>query len=232
MSLGALKLALRSDRLQLLSENDAYALASAWLEHHEHLIEDEKETFKGLARCLRFHHMTPGFLMTAVLGSLNRSGCPFVARLCRSAVAYQSVATSIRKVPNDGNLPPAFNSVKRSRVRGKEVIYTLEVEVLLEDCLRPAWNGEVTYSLGVVEGYLVSLNVEKEDQNDKAPTVGLYAQLTWPENPFENDEETDTVRLSGPMAAMLIEAAGQTRSFTRAFENYRGFGFPDFFNKP
>jgi hypothetical protein len=238
--LKALKLALRSEDLELLSENDAYALASGWVASRPK--REQKEAFSELVRCLRFHHMSPAFLTTMVLWSKRWADCPFLAQACSNAWMCQSLATSFSKVPHEHEAAHPFRSAKPSRVRAEaeaeeeDVTYTFEAEVSLAHCLPLRVDGRVHLRLGVPEGHMVSLYVARKAKDNAGPTVGLYVELTCPDLremvEEEGPAETDTVGLSGPMAAVQIDACDTVWSFTRLFQINTIYGCGNVFKKP
>jgi hypothetical protein len=225
-----LKLALRSEHLQLLSENDAYALASGWVASRP--TGQRTDAFTELVRCLRFHHMSPVFLMTVVLRSKRWADCPLLAQVCSSAMVYQSLATSLSKVPHDHDAAHPFTSAKPSRVRDKDVTYSFEGEIPLAGCLPLGLNERFYLRLGVAEGYEMFLNVKRLSGPKKAPSVALYVHLICPDSRAVEEEEIDTVGLSGAMAAVRIEAADEAFSYTHLFEFGTSYGAEDFFEKP
>jgi hypothetical protein len=223
-----LKLALRSEHLQLASENDAYALASGWVASLPK--EERKSAFNELARCLRFHHMSPLFLSTAVLRSMRWKHCPLLAQACSGAIAYQSLISSFSEVPSEHSTTHPFTSVQPSRAPDEDVTYSFEVPLELSDCLRLGVDEEIQLRLGVAEGYAVTLIVEW----DAKAALSLYVKLKFPDLRVMREEETDSVGLSGPMAAIRLVATGSsfTDSFIHVFESGVCYGQANYFKRP
>jgi hypothetical protein len=199
------------------------------------LIGDQKEDFEELVRCLRFHHMSPTFLTAVVLRSKRWADCPFLAHACSNALLYQSLASSFSKVPHEGAANHLFASAKSTRVRDKIVTYNFEGEVRLADCLPLGLDEGMYLRLGVAEGRMVYLYVSKDAHPDAAPTLALNVEFTSPEVRDMDEEESvqsDTVGLSGPMAAVRIAAAGKRASFTHVYAIRLAYGYPNFFKKP
>jgi hypothetical protein len=225
---------LRSEHLRLSSENDAYALVSGWVASQEESIDDPNGAFSELVRCLRFHHMTPTFIACAVFQSERWEDCPFLAQACSRAMAYQSMAKSFRKVPIVDDPVHPFASAKPSRARKKKgVTYTFKLEVPLSDCLPLEQDESAYFRLGVAEGYMVSLTVTREAEGDDAHTLALYVDFECPDAyQVDDDEDTDTVGLSGPMVALRVDAADTFYTFANLFVVGLGHGAPDFFGRP
>jgi hypothetical protein len=190
---------------------------------------------------MRFHHMSPAFLMTSVLRSERWADCPLLAHACSSAVMYQSMSTSVSQVPHETDkesIPHPFKSAKPSRVRDKDTTYSFEAQLPLADCLPLGANETMHLRLGVVEGYVVSLSVTREVRRDAAPTLALNVELNFPdtrdmeEDEEDGEEETDSVGLSGPMAAVGVAVAGWRDSFTHVFGINSCYGYNDVFMKP
>jgi hypothetical protein len=230
LPLKALKLALRSEDLELLSENDAYALASGWADSRPK--GQRTEAFTELVRCLRFHHMSPSFLTTMVLWSKRWADCPFLAQASSSALAYQSLTTSFSKVPHRHAARHPYTSAKPSRAPDQHVPYSFEVEVPLADCLPLGVNEKLGVRVGVAEGYVVQLIVKREVRGGRAATVSVLVSLKCVNVRAMGEGESDTVALSGPMAEVRIAAADRRCRFTQLFQVGRSYGVVSFFGKP
>jgi hypothetical protein len=229
--LPALKLAIRSEHLQLASENDAYALANGWAASRP--PHEEAAAFTELARCLRFHHMSLIFLASAVLWSKRRADCPFLAQACSSALAYKSLAGSVSKVPHHHEPEHPFLSSKPSRVQDdKKARYTWEVPLRLTDCLPLGLNEFLILRIGVAEGFEVCLNVRKDAGGNGVPALAVFVSLRCRDVRHDEGVESDTVGLSGPMAAIRLAAPDYTFSNTHLFKINRCYGAVRFFQKP
>jgi hypothetical protein len=125
-----LELALRSENLQLASENDTCALVGGWLESQPK--SERKTAFSRLVRCLRFHHMSGDFLANVVGRSKYRSGCPYLMDACLCAFAYQSIAVTSDVKTMDAEHRIA--SCKPSRVVDECPSQTFEVRWELACC--------------------------------------------------------------------------------------------------
>jgi hypothetical protein len=89
----------------------------------------------------------------------------------------------------------------------------------------------VHFRLGVAEGYVVSLAITRETEGDAA----AYVEFVCPDvrdREEEAAEESDTVGLSGPMAAVWIRAADTRFSFAHAYVINSAYGYRDVFGKP
>jgi hypothetical protein len=153
-----LELALRSDELQLASENDAYALVAAWAACETRSLR--QETFSRLVKCLRLHHMSPALLTAIATRSSFRGTCPSLLDACANALTYQSVITTL-SVQDVANRDAYLASAKPSRARREAFPYKLEGQVALSRCLALTDDGRASLFLGVTEGYGVGLTVRK-----------------------------------------------------------------------
>jgi hypothetical protein len=235
-----LELALKSDELQLASENDAYALVGAWIASQE--LDAVCETFEGLVKCLRLHHMSPAFLNSVMFRSDLRDDWPGLLVHCANAFAYQSMAATLSS-PNISKHPFSCKP-RRSPAAFK---YELEAKVQLADCLdidqRP--DRVVATRLGIADGYLIELRVRRRRFNKDAPaTVGLYLGIRCPDTEKVASEEADTVRYTGPIVRWQVEVNGRgAKDFRFLYaltdalpydsrNNLNALGSPDFFEKP
>jgi hypothetical protein len=131
LPLGVLELALKSEELQLASENDAYALVGGWVASGP-AAERECE-FNLLVKCLRLHHMSPAFLTSVVSRSEFRDDCPYLSEACANAFMYQSIVSTLssQKV----SLSDEYMASCKPRRSPAAVEYEFEAQVQLAECL-------------------------------------------------------------------------------------------------
>jgi hypothetical protein len=237
LPLPVLALALRSEDLQLYSENDTYALVGGWVGSQPE--SERKSAFDRLVRCLRFHHMSGDFLANVVGRSKYRSGCMYLVDACLRALAYQSMCeSSINEVHPQHPLA----SCKPSRAPAEPPLHTFEVQVELVRLLSMDTDHDIR--LGIAGGYklIVEMGRREDPEEEGAPaTVGLFVRFGRPgtlnaddgEDEEEDDDDDETVSLVGPFVAVRISAGRQVRVLQNAYdEGDSSWGYSDFFDAP
>jgi hypothetical protein len=221
-----LELALKSDELQLASQNDAYALVGGWVAGWTE--DEQQDKFERLVKCLRLHHMSAAFLTSVVIWSNFRHEWPGLLALCTNALTYQSVAASLSS-PKMGVLS---NSCKPRR---SPAAFEYEFEAQLELAkFRKKKGRAIWWRLGVADGYLIMLVVAKKPKTDGQAAVGLYLGLKRPNVTAEEHNGGDTVQSAGPIVSWRVQVNGRRRGEHRYVHgmNVHSKGFPDFFRKP
>jgi hypothetical protein len=231
LPLPVLELALRSENLQLVSENDTYALVGGWVDSQP---EGERAAaFSRLVRCLRFHQMSGSFLSTVVGQSEYRSGCMYLVDACLRAFAFQSIAASS---PQQWDEQHPFATCKLPRAPPEPPLQTFEVQLELARCRAFEARECEELRLGVGCGHKVILGVARQPKEGAAATVGIFIRFVRP-GTLELDDDADgdevaTVRLVGPAVAVRISAGRKTRTLHHAYAQDSTWGYPDFFGKP
>jgi hypothetical protein len=194
-----LELALKSEELQLASENDAYALVGGGVAG---LDEDEQQgAFESLVKCLRLHHMSAALLTSVVARSKYRKDWPGLSVLCTKALASKSLAAQ-PSLPNTSN-----SSVACEARRAPEAIrYEFEAHFELARCMAVEGRASrrVTTRLGVADGYLVELALKKVGASEEA-TVGFTWGLRRPDTTAEQHGDRDVVQSTGPIVSWVIQ---------------------------
>jgi hypothetical protein len=232
--LSVLELALKSDELQLASENDAYALVGGWLAGQDEDEDDyraEQRDLERLVKCLRLHHMSAAFLTSVVSFSDYRHDWPGLMELCTSALMYQSIASTL----------PSLNIKKSSfpckpRRSPAAFEYGFEAQVRLAECseIKRRRHQTLAMRLGVADGYLLDLILKRRlAKAGGEATVGLGLRLRRPNTTAKAYNDGDTVLLTGPIVRWQITVNGDdARSFRYLFgadDTFRGSS--DYFRK-
>jgi hypothetical protein len=222
-----LELALKSDALQLASENDAYALVGGWVAHCP--AANRQRDFNRLVKCLRLHHMSAAFLTSVVIRSKFRDGCPYLLEACTNALMYQSIASTLSSQVPLSQQYMASCKPRRSPAASK---YEFEAQVQLADCLAldDQNHKSITTRLGVAEGYVIKLSVKKSTRTDGDTALGLFVGLRRPDTGAEHHEQGATVGSTGPILRMQVAVNGEPvmdfRSLCRAKHDARGVADP------
>jgi hypothetical protein len=226
LSLPVLELALRSDDLQLASENDTFALVLGWVDSQPKTWR--RSAFERLVRCLRFHHMCGSFLSVVGFCKYTHQSDHLMSA-CLRALAYQSIAASSRAKVKDQH-PVA--ACKPSRAPAEPPLHAFEVQLELVQVL--AIDKKLDIWLGLGSGFKISLGVSKVQKEGAAATLGLYVRLVGPEMFHLYAHRDETVGLVGPFVALRIRAGGKTRSMHHVYNDSfsSAHGYPDFFSKP
>jgi hypothetical protein len=157
------ELLLKSDHLMLASEDDTFALVTAWA--HAQSTFEREAAIDRLVRCLRLHHMSPIFLTSVVANhtcvTRERSGLGFPRVL--GALAYQSIAPSLShcEVTLGRSSTSRLETYKPSRAPKDPPAYLLEVETSLADCVALRGGKAFFTMLGVAGGYRLSVTISR-----------------------------------------------------------------------
>jgi hypothetical protein len=226
-----LELALRSEDLQLASENDTFALVGGWVASQPE--SERKAAFDQLVRCLRFHRMSGDFLALVVGQSKHRHESAYLMDACLRAFAYQSIVPGLR----DTLFPcPPIDSCKPSRAPAERPVHTFEVQLELAQCQAIGAKGGQDILMGLGSGYLIFLIIEKIQQDGFAAAVGLYVRFGRNVK-LDSAEDADggagqTVGLVGPSVVMILSAGNKTSLWRHVCTTSSAAGSRDFFSEP
>jgi hypothetical protein len=228
LPLGVLELALGSEKLQLASENDAYALVGGWVASGP--ASEQQGAFNRLVRCLRLHHMSAAFLTSVVAWSEFRSECAYLLQACTNALMYQSVAATLSRL-KDSERDEYLASGKADRARAVPR-YTFTAQVDLADCLKLDDDHDtLSMRLGVADGYPVQLDAKRRSREGGKFSLGLFFFVCHPNVINGGEEVGATIGLGGPMVDVRIEAFDTENKVVGLFSQEAGWGIEDFFNK-
>jgi hypothetical protein len=213
-----LELTVKSGHLVLASENDVFALITAWAEGRPQT--EQNAAFDRLWPCLRLHHTSTDFLACVVARSNQGARLGFQSIL--SAFNYHSISARLKVPALSVDDASPFASYKPSRAPGNPAPYHFEGHIDLADCKPLGGDGRTFVVLGVAAGYRVCLFVRR---NPEPVTLGLYVSLG----------EVSTVveaEVPGPTARVRIQADRTSCCYTRALQLGWSFGWQNFFQKP
>jgi hypothetical protein len=227
LPMSVLELALRSEELQLASENDAYALVGGWVASRPE--EEQIRVFRRLVKCLRLHHMTPAFLTSVVCRSEYREGCPYLLEACANAFMYKSITGCLHRL-GDSERSEYVDSGKADRAQHVSR-YDFTVRLELAECLKINENANkvVSMRLGIAEGFILKLEASKEMKADGGASMGLYLYVIRPNvlDDVRGDDDA-TVSYTGPMMQVHIMAHGKRSTTAHLFKEAEcGWGFPE-----
>jgi hypothetical protein len=160
---------LKSETLQLRSENDAYSLICAWLSQSPH-ISKRDAVFKQFLPLFRFHHMSRDFIGAVV------SACPY-------ADAYNLLPYIVRRSH------PRRKTLKDRSMGDLRYIFKSQLELADLFPLRsdPGKPRRVHKHIGLAWGFPVSVHVTYEVEG----TMGLYVDVDFPFGHVVEVEEED-----------------------------------------
>jgi hypothetical protein len=212
---------LKSESLQLQSENEPYSLLVAWLQQSPHMTDSARRAaiFKELAPLLRYHHMTPDFLANIV------SQCPLMndpgllRSVMHAAFVQRDALPSLLKgkgvAEGSSNRGVAFSAAR----------WEVKASFTLEEVAALQADENVIKWCGLVAGYEAGLSVQRWKDGD---TLGAFLRISipTPENALEG----------APAAGVglkfeLTLSPDVKREFSHYFTGL-GFGYRDFFDKP
>jgi hypothetical protein len=219
LSVSTLEFLLKSEHLELASENDTFALVSAWIEGLPE--KEQKAAFRRLEPCLRLQHMTTVFLASVVARS-DFGLC--IYHKIMDVIAYQSIASSLALagLPLESHYGARLKPSGASRAPKEPAPFLFVVYVDLANCIALE-NGEVTYvMLGVVAGYRAFLKVVKYGE---PATLGLGFGMEGLLSPVLQYPP-------GPPVQWKIQAGEISVHRVKAVGLRTGFSEWDFFKKP
>jgi hypothetical protein len=183
-------------------------------------------------KCLRLHHMSPAFLISVVSFSDYRDEWPGLAGLCNHALMYQSLGASLSPL-----LPFSDHLTSCEPRRSPAAFeYELEAKVQLAECSDIDQRQDRTFAtrLGFAEGYLIKMDVTKQEKAGGQATVAIHLGLRRPNTTSEQYDTGDTVPFTGPIVRWQVDVNGKTITDFRSLYGgtFRLIVFTDFFKKP
>jgi hypothetical protein len=218
LSLSMLELLLRSEHLIVNSEEDTYALITAWADGHPG--GEQEAAFNRLWPCLRLHHMSPIFLASVV--AERKSAAKISHRYIFEALAYQGISASLDLAGLDVDPKSRFMSLPPSRAPKDPAPYLFRTEVVLADCAPLEIWKVLAVVLGVAAGYRVCFQVHKAGE---PATLGLYVGLG-------ALSPVARAAVPGPIVRVRIQAGEMSLTSLFVFKLGSLFGSSNFFSEP
>jgi hypothetical protein len=169
-----LKRLLGSEALQLQSENEAFALAVAWVKQSELCPEDDKQqVFEQLVPLLRYHHMTPDFLAIVVSDCVYLQSSDLLLPVLRAAMYQRNVSVKlldekeVGRGGRDRSVPPA------------EAVWEVSASFTLEEVAALERGSGSRKWCGLVAGYEAVFSVRRHNSEDE-DALSFYFGLDLP----------------------------------------------------
>ena len=187
---------LKSEALQLQSENDAFPLLRTWLRYawHTKSFGTVRRLFDELAPLLRYHHMTPDFLANVVLVCYYMKESRVREAVITSALSQRNAAplTAIEQA-RGAKLGSGDRGVPLSAA-----CWELKASFGLREIALMELNESRRCWCGIVAGYVAFIAVtrghtdEHDKEEDIEDTLGVFLAIQ-----FEDDGEGPGAGLAG-----------------------------------